>query len=94
MVKSREAIEPTIVNCSFCGHHKNDVPLLVTCKEAAVCTYCAMGVFEQTMVHAMKMEKKLRILMTPPPPKIEIVPAGNKVDKVDVAIGKALNNGK
>lgn len=81
-------------NCGFCGHHKDDVPLLVVSSvtKAAVCSFCALGVIEQTFKHGMDMEVKLRELMSPP--KIEIVSADTQPDKVDIAIGKALNHGK
>jgi len=99
MPKPREAKTPP--TCSFCGQPKEAVPLLVVSNvtQSAVCTYCAMGVIEQTLRHAMGMEKLLRELVPPPKPepdipKIEIVPSGTKPDKVDVAIGKALNHGK
>ena len=102
MPKPRKAKPNQSPNCSFCGHHKDDVPLLVTSNvdNAGVCTWCAIGVIEQTMKHAMGMEKELRKIhalmqpKAPATPKIEIVGAGTKPDKLDVAIGKALNGGK
>ena len=98
MPKPRKA--KVTVTCSFCGQHMDTIPLLVVSNvsNAGVCTFCAMGVIEQTLKHSMQMEKVIKELTKPPEPpttpRIEIVPEGTKPDRVDVAIGKALNNGK
>lgn len=113
MVKSREEKglnkKHNKENCDFCGHHKDDVPLLVVSNntKVAICSWCALGVVEQTFKHGLTMEKAIRdsIAMNkkrknpptppaPPPAKLEVVPAGHKPDKVDIAIGKALKRGK
>jgi len=90
MPKSREA-DDSSRTCSFCGQNKEDVPLLVISNvtKAGVCSWCALGVVEQTFKHGLEMEEKLRA-MYKPKPKIEIVPAGHKPDKVDLAVAKAL----
>ena len=122
MPKSREekgVAKHSKTNCDFCGHHKDDVPLLVVSNNSkvAICSWCALGVIEQTFKHGLNMEKTIRdsianakqhkkVAVTdaandghepqpqPTPPKIEIVPAGTKPDKVDAAIGRALSRGK
>ena len=78
------------VKCSFCGDHKDDVPLLVTSMEqpVSICSWCALGVVNQTFQHMTKIEGMIRELMAPP--KIQPVPAGTQPDKLDAAIGKAL----
>lgn len=48
MPKSRKA---TTQHCSFCGAHKNDVPLIVTSQlntQAACCSTCALTIVHQT----------------------------------------------
>lgn len=48
MAEARKA--PT-QHCSFCGHHKDDVPLIVTSQlntQAACCSTCALTIVHQT----------------------------------------------
>lgn len=48
MAQSRKAATE---HCSFCGHHKNDVPLIVTSQlntQAACCSTCALTIVHQT----------------------------------------------
>lgn len=49
MPKERPTIR-TLDNCSFCGDHKDDVPLMITnaAKTAAICSTCALSVIDQT----------------------------------------------
>lgn len=91
MPKPRKADKSTDPNCSFCGTHKDEVPLMVTSNvsRANICSWCALGVVEQTFKYALSIEGQLRELMKPP--KIEVVSADNKPDKVDAAIGRALH---
>lgn len=51
--------------CSFCGSHKDDVPLLVRSNTtgAAICSNCAITVVNQTFSFAMQISEKNRELI-------------------------------
>jgi hypothetical protein len=91
MPKSRKADKPAVAHCSFCGEHKDVVPLIVTSIQtnACICSWCALGVVEQSFKAMIKMEGIIRAAYGKP--QIEVVPAGQNPDKLDVAISKALN---
>lgn len=96
MPKSREAnLEDR--SCSFCGQMQKDVPLMVVSNitKATMCSWCALGVVEQTFKHGLDMEKKVRALyaakLAENEPKIEVT--SKMPDKVDVAVNKALKRG-
>lgn len=101
MPKSREAKGNNETPCSFCGQAKEQVPLMIASSvtKACVCSWCALGVIEQTFKHAMGMENVIRKMVgdpskadpETPKPNIEIVPAGTKPDALDVQIGKQLH---
>jgi hypothetical protein len=90
MPKSREARDP---HCSFCGEHKDDVPLIIQSNTttANVCCNCALRVVEQAFVWMGRVDKRTRQLMAkrPNPQKI-VMPE----DRKDVAIGKANGKGR
>lgn len=87
MPESRKANK--VVRCSFCNEHKDTVPLLITSisTDSAICSWCALGVVNQTFQHVSKLEHMLRQMMEPP--KVEVV--HTPPDALDSAIGKALN---
>ena len=87
MPKHREA---KVQHCSFCGTHKDGVPLLIASAvtKAAVCSTCALAVIEQTFALMNKMEAVIRQAQNPVNPMKIIVPE----DKTDAAIGKATGN--
>ena len=96
MPKQRKASKTREYNCSFCGHHKDDVPLMIASNttQSCICSWCALGVIEQTFKHGLQMEKKIREHYMPKPepsPQIEI--ASKMPDKVDIAVAKALKKG-
>jgi hypothetical protein len=67
MPKPREA---ALTNCSFCGQDKDDVPLLVTSTQtkAACCSWCALGITEQTYRHMVEMQEIIRQARRTPVP--------------------------
>lgn len=68
MPKPRKAVASQTQYCSFCGQHKNDVPLIVTSQikpESACCSSCAMAMVDQTQqwaygIFKAMMEEQLR----------------------------------
>jgi len=104
MPKSREAAK-TDHTCSFCGQMQRDVPLMIASNttKACICSWCALGVVEQTFKHGLAMEKQFRTLHQQmaaiqahekDTPKIEIAgTVDGKVDKVDLAVAAALKRG-
>lgn len=74
-------------HCSFCGTHKDGVPLLVssTLKEAAVCAVCALAVIEQTFGAMFRMEALIRQAQAPGP---KLVVAGDSVAQAIAAVTK------
>lgn len=87
MPKSKAAnTNPT---CSFCGTHKDDVPLMVASNvtDATVCSICALAVIQQTFAHMMRLEKIIRQAQKPTNPQKRIIDTGE--DKKDAAIAKA-----
>lgn len=53
MPKERKAIK-TRETCSFCGDHKDDVPLMITAQveDASCCSNCALAIIQQTYAWA------------------------------------------
>jgi formylmethanofuran dehydrogenase subunit B len=89
--EGKESVNP---NCSFCGTHKDDVPLMVSSNvtQSNCCSWCALGMVEQTFKSALTLEKRLRKMMADQKAELEpkIVVDGKMPDKVDVAVEKAL----
>lgn len=95
MPKSREAKQKLErnPNCSFCGTHKDDVPLMIisTITDARMCSWCALAQIQQTFGHMMNMEQMIRQAQNPTlPPRVIL--SGNK--EVDAAIRKAKERSK
>ena len=69
-------------NCSFCGVHKDDVPLMIVSNvtNATVCSVCALAVIQQTFHRMMGMERLIRQAQTPTPPSKVIVTGESKKD--------------
>jgi len=75
-------------HCSFCGEHKDDVPLIVTSQintQAACCSNCALTIVHQTQSWAygifntvIKEQERQQAMMNK-----------DKRDAADVAIAKA-----
>jgi hypothetical protein len=61
MPKERPTIK-NLSNCSFCGDHKDDVPLMITNAEgnAACCSTCALAIIDQTYKWAGGIYRSLR----------------------------------
>ena len=89
MPKQRPPSANQTQHCSFCGAHKNDVPLIVTSTinpASACCSTCGLAIVQQTQQwaygifqQALQMQKKA--------PKL-VVTGGSK----DKAIKKAVND--
>ncbi len=94
MPKSRIPSAKITQHCSFCGHHKNDVPLIITSNikpQAACCCTCALAIVEQTWLWAdgifketLKIQKRIPAIITPFTQK----------DAVDAVLKKASNDGR
>jgi hypothetical protein len=92
MPKQRPPNASQTQHCSFCGEHKNSVPLIITSNikpQSACCSTCALAIVQQTQVwaygvfqEAMKIQKKAPHLVVT-----------NK-QIVSDAIKKASDNGK
>jgi hypothetical protein len=56
------------VDCSFCGQHKDDVPLMVSsAKNVNICAWCALAVVEQTFGAMVQMEQMIKQAVRPAP---------------------------
>ncbi len=84
MPRSRDTERKLIKNptCSFCGSHKDDVPLMIASNntDARICANCALGVIEQTFGHMLNMEALIRKAITPAPPPRTIITGGKETD--------------
>jgi transcription elongation factor Elf1 len=87
MPKERPSIR-TLDNCSFCGDHKDEVPLMISNTEvtAAICSTCALSVVDQTYQWAGKIFKSMKADMVRQKAAEKRIITG---DKVDDAIRKA-----
>jgi len=76
-------------HCSFCGTHKDGVPLLIvsTVTNAAVCSTCALAVIEQTFARMNGMEQMIRQAMNPTKPEMPKLE-----DKTDAAIANVTGS--
>lgn len=94
MPKNRSPSSKQTQHCSFCGHHKNDVPLIITSDikpQAACCCICALAIVEQSYIwadgifkEALRIQKKAPKLITPFTQK----------DAVISVLKKASNSGR
>lgn len=99
MPKQRPPNAKQTQHCSFCGEHKNNVPLIVTSTlnpASACCSTCGLAIVEQTQQwaygifrQALQIQKKA--------PKL-VVTGGNKDRAIkqatDDVIRRASNDGK
>jgi hypothetical protein len=90
MPKQRPPSSNQTQHCSFCGEHKNNVPLIVTSSinpKSACCSTCALAIIQQTHVWAYGIfQEALKIQK--PAPKIALVR-----ETTDAAIRKATKDG-
>ena len=93
MPKQRPPSKSQTQHCSFCGEHKNSVPLIITSHlkpQSACCSTCALAIVQQTQTWAYGIFKEA-IKVTKLAPKL-VVPVSNQ-KMVDDAIKKASNDG-
>jgi hypothetical protein len=85
-------------NCSFCGEHKQVVPLIVTSNikpDSACCSTCALAIVQQTQVwaygvfrEAIKSQKAPKLIQTPGQNAVTVAKA---IEKATNAPGKEGN---